>query len=62
MIRIKPCPKENMNNIKTAYKIFVDIEAKAIMPAKIGVEQGVPASAKTAPIKIGYKIIFLPVL
>lgn len=40
----------------------MDKEANAIIPAKIGVEHGVPASAKTAPIKIGYKTMFLPEL
>lgn len=60
--KIRPCPKENINNINTADHIFVDIDAKAIIPANIGVEQGVPANANTAPIKIGYKIMFLPVL
>lgn len=60
--RIRPCPSENMNSINTADKIFVDMEAKAIIPANIGVEQGVPASAKTAPIKIGYKTTFFPEL
>jgi len=36
-----------------ASTIFVEREAKAIIPAKIGVEQGVPAIAKIAPISIG---------
>ena len=62
IIRINPCPRENKNSIKTANKMFDDIDAKAIIPAKIGVEQGVPAIANTAPIKIGYKTTFLPVL
>jgi len=60
--RINPCPSENKNSIKTANKIFEDIDAKAIIPAKIGVEHGVPASAKTAPIRIGYKTTFFPEL
>lgn len=34
--------------------LFV-IEAKLIIPANIGVEHGVPPSAKTAPNNIGYK-------
>ena len=56
IIRIIPCPKENKNNIKIAYKILSEIDAKAIIPANIGVEHGVPASAKTIPKSIGYII------
>lgn len=37
-----------------------EIDANAIIPAKIGVEHGVPAIAKIAPIKSGYKTIFWP--
>ena len=50
---IMPCPKENKNNITAAYAIFADIDAAAIIPAKIGVEQGVVAKAKTKPIMKG---------
>ena len=39
----------------TAELILAEIDAKAIMLAKIGVEQGVPISAKTAPKISGYK-------
>ena len=39
---------------------FLPIAAKAIMPAKIGVEQGVPARAKVIPKSTGYtKIEFV---
>lgn len=61
IIRIKPCPNENINSINTADHIFEESDAKAIIPAKIGVEQGVPAIANTAPIKIGYNTMFFPV-
>lgn len=50
---ITPCPIEKRNNINAAYAIFVVIVAVAIMPAKIGVEQGVVAKANTAPKIIG---------
>jgi len=53
IIKIIPCPRENKNSIKMASIIFVESDAKAIIPAKIGVEQGVPAMAKIAPINIG---------
>ena len=56
-IRIIPCPRANRNNIKTASYIFFPIAAKAIIPAKIGVEQGVPARAKVIPKRRGYKKI-----
>ena len=59
-ISIIPCPNENRNNIITACIMFADSDANPIIPAKIGVEQGVPASAKTAPKTIGYKIVFVP--
>ena len=62
MIRIIPCPSENRNNIKTEYVIFLETVARAIMLAKIGVEQGVPASANTAPTKNGKIIWFLELL
>ena len=57
---IKPCPNANKNSIITAKGIFSDTEANAIIPAKIGVEQGVPASANTIPIKNGYKNEYPP--
>lgn len=47
----------------TALLIFAEIDAKAIILAKIGVEQGVPISANTAPRSKGYRkslfILFL---
>ena len=46
---ITPCPKEKANNNKEAYKISEDKLAKLIIEAKIGVEQGVAASAKNIP-------------
>ena len=52
-IKIKPCPSANKNSIKIAKPMFLPIAANAIIPAKIGVEQGVPASAKVMPNKIG---------
>ena len=59
-IRITPWPSANRNNIIIANERFFPIAAKAIIPAKIGVEQGVPASAKVIPNKIGYiKIEFV---
>ena len=56
-IKIMPCPSANKNNIITAKYIFLPIAANAIIPAKIGVEHGVPANAKVIPNKIGYKNI-----
>ena len=53
--RIIPCPNENKNSINIASNKLLPIAVNAIMPAKIGVEQGVPARAKSIPIKIGYK-------
>ena len=44
---------ENKNNMIIACEILAESEAKAIIPAKIGVEQGVPASANTPPSKMG---------
>lgn len=55
IISIKPCPNANRNNIKTAAARFLPIAANAIIPAKIGVEQGVPARAKAIPRSTGYK-------
>lgn len=52
-----PCPSANKNNIIIASDKFLPIAAKAIIPASIGVEQGVPARAKVIPNKIGYKNI-----
>ena len=53
IISISPCPIANKNSIKTAAIRFLPIAANAIMPASIGVEQGVPASAKVIPRRIG---------
>ena len=50
---IVPCPSENRNNINAEYAIFADKEAVAMIPARIGVEHGVVARAKTAPSNIG---------
>ena len=50
---IIPCPIENKNSINAAYMIFVLKDAAAIMPARIGVEHGVVANAKTMPRTIG---------
>ena len=54
IIRINPCPIANKNSIITAAGRFLPIAANAIIPAKIGVEQGVPASAKVMPKIVGY--------
>lgn len=51
-----PCPNENKNNISPARAIFALSEANPIIPARIGVEQGVEASAKIAPMIRGYSI------
>lgn len=53
---INPCPSANKNSIIIEFTIFAESVANAIIPAKIGVEQGVPIKANTAPKKIGYKI------
>ena len=42
-----------------AFTRLAESYANAIIPAKIGVEQGLPASAKTPPSKIGYKKVFV---
>ena len=55
IIRIKPWPSANKNSIKTAAQRFFPIAANAIIPAKIGVEHGVPARAKAIPRSTGYK-------
>ena len=46
---IKPCPIENKNNIKEASTILFVKVAKLIIPAKIGVEQGLDANANNIP-------------
>ena len=51
---IVPCPSENKNNISAEYAMLADKEAVAMIPARMGVEQGVVARAKTAPSSIGY--------
>lgn len=58
-INITPWPIANKNNIIIASNRFLPIAAKAIMPANIGVEQGVPTSANVIPSNIGYKNIEL---
>ena len=50
---IMPCPRENKNSIMAAQRIFALIVAVAIIPANIGVEQGVVAKANTKPNKKG---------
>ena len=54
IINITPWPTAKRNNIAIAAKRFFPIAANAIMPARIGVEQGVPARANATPSKIGY--------
>lgn len=53
--RITPSPSANMNNISIDNKMLFVIAAKLIIPASIGVEQGVPPIANIAPSNIGYK-------
>lgn len=53
--RITPEPGANINNIKIDNNILLVIAAKLIIPARIGVEQGVPPMANIAPKIIGYK-------
>ena len=53
IISISPCPSANKNSIITAAGRFFPIAAKTIMPAKIGVEHGVPARANAIPNNIG---------
>ena len=53
-IIIRPWPTANANNINIASPIFFPMAAKAIIPAKIGVEHGVPPSAKVIPSSTGY--------
>ena len=48
-INIKPCPKANKNNINIARAILLETDAILIIPANIGVEQGVVANANTKP-------------
>ena len=50
---INPWPNANKNNIKTATGKFLPIAAKTMIPANIGVEQGVPAKANAMPSKKG---------
>lgn len=57
--KINPWPKENKNSIKIDIPIFLPMAAKAIIPAKIGVEQGVPAIANVIPKRTGYRNIEL---
>lgn len=40
--------------------MLAESDANAIIPAKIGVEHGLPANAKIPPSKIGYKNVFVP--
>ena len=54
-INITPCPNAKRKSIKIAKVKFFPIAAKAIIPARIGVEHGVPARAKVIPRSIGYK-------
>lgn len=58
-IMIIPCPIENRNNIIIAKQRLLPIVANAIIPAKIGVEHGVPPRAKVIPKSTGYKNIEL---
>lgn len=55
-MRIIPWPRANMNNSNTANVRFFPIAAKAMIPARIGVEHGVPARAKVMPRRVGYII------
>lgn len=55
IIKITPCPIAKRNNIIIASDRFFPIAANAMIPARIGVEQGVPAKAKVIPKSIGYK-------
>ena len=52
---ITPCPKEKNRSISPARAIFLLNAAKLIIPANIGVEQGLTANAKSIPTKKGYK-------
>ena len=52
-INIMPCPIEKRNNISNACGMLAESDAKAIIPASIGVEHGEPANAKTIPNKNG---------
>mgnify|MGYP003303238492 CR=1 FL=1 len=54
-IKIKPRPTENKNSIIIDWTTFALIDAKPIMLANIGVEQGVPINANTIPKISGYK-------
>ena len=52
-ITITPWPKEKARSIDEAIKIFLLNVAKLIIPANIGVEQGLEAKANKTPIKKG---------
>ena len=52
---ITPCPREKNKSIKPARNILFDKVAKPIIPANIGVEQGLEAKANNEPTKNGYK-------
>ena len=54
-ITITPCPSENNKSINPARAILLLNAAKLIIPAKIGVEQGLTAKANKTPTKKGYK-------
>ena len=53
--KITPSPNANINSIRSEINMLFVIAAKLIIPARIGVEQGVPPIAKSAPSSIGYK-------
>ena len=57
-----PCPIEKQKSINPANIRFLLRAAKLIMPANIGVEQGLAANANNAPIINGYinKLVELP--
>ena len=58
-IIIIPCPSEKRNNIIVAITMFFESAAKLIIAARMGVEQGVDASANIPPIIRGYKTMLL---
>ena len=55
-INITPWPRANKNSINMACGKLAESDANAIIPANIGVEHGVPASANTQPKISGYII------
>ena len=55
-IKMSPCPTAKRNSIITEAIRFLPIAANTIIPAKIGVEHGVPARANAIPRRIGYTI------